>query len=196
MTAIEQVLRKYQTQSIVEDFKGKLYTKDGIAIIGQDPSITTRSEVKGTLMLDDLRSNLYKYISEDILKPLGRKVEDIVAFNLIEEQFSTSVLKIAEKKNINFYRLVDSIAEECYDKFLARLKQYKPKYLITLGKPVFNFIKRKSDAQIGKLKDVFAKVIPINLNGDSYLLIPCVHYNNRNTTHYRSQKYKLSELSL
>ena len=89
-----EIIKKYKTTNSVKDFIGKNYNHK-IAIIGQDPGITTKkNRVNTVLMLDDKNSRLYQYISKEILSPLNLSVDKIVAFNLIPIQLSSSILKI------------------------------------------------------------------------------------------------------
>ena len=189
-----EIFNKFKTTNTVKDYVGKIYNHR-IAIIGQDPGITTKnSKVNTVLMLNDKNSNLYKYISEEILDPLNLSINDIVAFNLIPVQLSSSILNISKQQKINFYSLVDNLAEYYYPSFLEKLKKYKPEYIITLGKPVFDFLKKKGNLKIGEIRKVFANKFPIHFNGSEFILIPGVHYNSRFRKPYDTQKERLKQI--
>ncbi|MBA7530566.1 hypothetical protein ES705_22774 [subsurface metagenome] len=190
-----EIIKKYKTTNSVKDFIGKNYNHK-IAIIGQDPSITTKNNrvVNTVLMLDNKKSNLYKYVSKEILNPFDLSVDEIVAFNLIPIQLSSSILKISQQRKINFYSFVYQLAEYYYPTFLKKLSKYQPEYVISLGKPVFDFLKQKSNLRTGAIKKVFAQPFPIYFNKRKFILIPCVHYNSRFRIPYNSQKEKLKQI--
>lgn len=193
---IDKLINKYQKNKIIKDFIGIDYKTDGIAIVGQDPGITTQSIVNTVLMLDNEESQLFKYINKNILNPLDVSINEIIAINLIEKQFTTSLRDIAKGEKVSFYLLVSKIAQKYFSLFEIKLSKYKPKYLITLGKPVFHFLLSQSNKKSLEMKEVFARKIPIVINKEQYILIPCVHYNSRNIEIYRNQKDRLSNLRL
>ena len=190
-----EIIKKYKTTNTVKDFVGKNYNHK-VAIIGQDPGITTKNNnlVNTVLMLDDKKSNLYKYISEEILNPLNLSINEIIAFNLIPIQLSSSILKISQQQKINFYSFVHHLAEYYYPSFLKKLIEYQPEYIISLGKPVFEFLKRKGSLEIGEIKEMFAQSFPIYIEKRKFILIPCVHYNSRFRIPYDTQKEKLKQI--
>lgn len=189
-----EIIKKYKTTNSVKDFIGKNYDRK-MAIIGQDPGITTKNNrVNTVLMLNDKKSRLYRYISKEILNPLNLSVDETVAFNLIPIQLSSSILKISQQHKIDFYSFVYQLAEDYYPTFLQKLSKYQAEYIISLGKPVFEFIKRKGNLEIGAIKEVFAQTFPIYFNKRKFILIPCVHYNSRFRIPYDTQKEKLKQI--
>ena len=190
-----EIIKKYKTTNSVKDFTGKNYNHK-IAIIGQDPSITTKNNklVNTVLMLDDKNSRLYQYISKEILGPLNLSIDEIVAFNLIPIQLSSSILKISQQHKINFYSFVYQLAEYYYPTFLQKLSKYPAEHIISLGKTVFEFLKRKGNLKIGAIKEVFAQPFPIYIDKKKFILIPCVHYNSRFRIPYDTQKEKLKQI--
>jgi uracil-DNA glycosylase len=190
-----EIIKKYKTTNSVKDFIGKNYNHK-IAIIGQDPGITTKNNklVNTVLMLDDKNSRLYQYISKEILGPLNLSIDEIVAFNLIPIQLSSSILKISQQHKIDFYSFVYQLAEYYYPTFLKELRKYQAEYIISLGKPVFEFLKRKGNLEIGAIKEVFARPVPIYIDKRKFILIPCVHYNSRFRIPYNTQKEKLQQI--
>jgi hypothetical protein len=194
---IDYICSKYEIDDEISVFEGSKYASDGIAIVGQDSGITTSSKVRSVLMLDDRSSHLCRYISTHILGKLNRKLEEVIAFNLIDINFSTSILEIAKnEEGYAFYELVDCLAEHSYQNFLAKLDKYCPKYLITLGKPVFLFLSKKSGKNI-EFRKVFATQIKIDLEGHSLICLPCVHVNtfNRYRPVYGEQDDRLDRLA-
>ena len=138
---------------------------------------------------------LCRYISIHILSKLNRTLEEFIAFNLIDINFSTSIRKIANNEGYDFYELVNSLAEHSYQSFLARLDKYSPKYLITMGKPVFLFLSKKSGKNL-EFKEVFATQIKIDLEGHSLICLPCVHMTTFNVYRrvYGEQDARLERL--
>ena len=192
-----EIIKKHKTTNSVKDFIGNNYNHK-IAIIGQDPSITTKNNklVNTVLMLDDKKSRLYQYISKEIPGPLNLSVDEIVAFNLIPIQLSSSIRKITQQYKIDFYSFVYKLAEYYYLTFLEKLSKYQAKYIISLGKPVFQFLKRKGNLDIGAIKEVFARPFSIYINKRKFILIPCVHYNSRFRIPYHTQKEKLKQITI
>ena len=192
-----EIIKKYKTTNSVKDFIGKNYNRK-MVIIGQDPSITTKNNmlVNTVLMLDDKKSRLYRYISNEILSSLDLSINEIAAFNLIPIQLSSSILKISQLEKINFYSFVYQLAEYYYPAFLIKLRKYQPEYIISLGKPVFEFLKRKGNLKIGAIKEVFARPFPIYIDKRKFILIPCVHYNSRFRKPYDTQKEKLKQITI
>jgi len=192
---INYIRFKYEVDDEISDFEGSKYAYDGIAIVGQDSGITTSSKVRSVLMLDDRSSSLCRYISTHLLGKLNRKLEEVVAFNLIDINFSTSIRKIANNEGYDFYELVNSLAEHSYQSFLGRLDKYSPKYLITMGKPVFLFLSKKSGKNL-EFKEVFATQIKIDLEGHSLICLPCVHMTTFNAYRpvYGEQDARLERL--
>jgi len=189
-----EIIKKYKTTNSVKDFIGKNYNRK-MAIIGQDPGITTKNnKINTVLMLDNKKSNLYKYVSKEILSPFDLSIDEIVAFNLIPIQLSSSILKISQQRKINFYSFVYQLAEYYYPTFLKKLSKYQPEYVISLGKPVFDFLKQKGNLRTGAIKKVFAQPFPIHFNKIKLILIPCVHYNSRFRKPYDTQKEKLKQI--
>jgi len=190
-----KIITKYKTTNSVKDFIGNNYNHK-IAIIGQDPSITTKNNklVNTVLMLDDKNFRLHQYISKEILDPLNLSINEIVAFNLIPIQLSSSILNISQQQKIDFYSLVNHLADHYYPSFLKKLCKYKPEYIITLGKPVLDFLKQKGNLEIGEIREVFAQPVPIYINKRKFILIPCVHYNSRFLKPYYTQKEKLKQI--
>ena len=190
-----EIIKKYKKNNSVKDFIGKKYNHK-IAIIGQDPGITTKNNklVNTVLMLDDKNSRLYQYISKEILGPLNLSIDEIVAFNLIPIQLSSSILKISQQHKIDFYSFVYQLAEYYYPTFLKKISKYQAEYIISLGKPVFEFLKRKGNLKIGAIKEVFARPFPIYIDKRKHILIPCVHYNSRFRKPYDTQKEKLKQI--
>jgi len=188
-----KIITKYKTTNSVKDFIGKNYNHK-MVIIGQDPGITTKSKVNTVLMLDNKNSHLYQYISKEILGPLNLSINKIVAFNLIPIQLSSSILNISKQQKLNFYSLIDDLAEYYFSSSLEKLSKYNPEHIITLGKPVFDFFKKKGNLEIGAIKEVFAQKFPIHFNEKKYNFIPCVHYNSRFRKPYDTQKERLKRI--
>ncbi len=197
VNSMYEIIKKYKTTNTVKDFVGKNYNRK-MVIIGQDPSITTKNNmlVNTVLMLDDKKSRLYRYISNEILSSLDLSINEIAAFNLIPIQLSSSILKISQLEKINFYFFVYQLAEYYYPAFLIKLRKYQPEYIISLGKPVFEFLKRKGNLKIGAIKEVFARPFPIYIDKRKFILIPCVHYNSRFRKPYDTQKEKLKQITI
>ena len=178
---VKAIVEKYQDNRRIDPFEGSAHRKGGLAIIGQDPGITTNSQITKVLDLNREGSTLYRYISEHILSPMELNVDQIVAFNLIDIHLSTSLHSIANKENYEFYALIDDMAEMTFNDFLRKLHHYQPGYIVSLGQGVFRFLQKKSNLEPQPLKQAFAEPIKMNLGGCSLICLPCVH----NRTYYR-----------
>jgi len=169
----------YKTNYKIPDFKGNKYTTGCIAVVGQDAGITTSSKVNSVLMLNDSNSRLYRYVSNKITGCINRKIDEIVAFNLIKYNFTTSIKEIAHLEGYNFYELFNVFAHESFSDFLSKIDEYKPKCIITLGKPTFQFLCKKIDKNL-EFKECFASKIEMSLNKHHMTWMPCVHMNTYN----------------
>ncbi|MFA5055814.1 MAG: hypothetical protein WC562_06555 [Dehalococcoidia bacterium] len=190
---------KYQARKAYPpDFRGTDYKKGGLVIVGQDGGITTKSIVRKVLMLDDEDSSLYKYVSQHILSPLNLTVDQIIALNLVNLSFNTSLARIAKWESIPFDDLVNGLAELSYDDFKEKLSKYKPKYVITLGQPVFQFLQRKAGVTFHPIREVFATGIEIVLDNDPLICLPCVHMRTYNVNRkvYKDQDNRLRKWAL
>ena len=178
---VKAIVEKYQDNRSIDPFEGSGYRKGGLAIIGQDPGITTTSRITKVLDLDREGSTLHRYISEHILYPLELTVDQIVAFNLIDIHLSTSLHSIAKRENYKFYALIDDLAEMTFNDFIRRVRHYEPGHIVSLGQGVFRFLQKKSNLEPQPLRKAFAENIKMNLEGYSLICLPCVH----NRTYYR-----------
>ena len=190
---------KYQArEEYLLDFQGTDYKKGGLVIVGQDGGITTKSIVGKALMLDDKDSLLYKYISEHILSPLGLEVDQVSAFNLISISFNTSIAEIAKCESISLNDLVSQLAEFTYGDFKDKLVKYKPDYMVTLGNPVFEFLKKKTGITTLPIRDSFAVEYKMVLDGHPIICLPCVHMRTYNVYRkvYKDQDNRLRKWAL
>jgi len=181
---IHAIVEKYQDNRHIAPFEGSGYRKGGLAIIGQDPGITTSSRISKVLDLDREGSALHQYISKHILAPLELTVDQIVAFNLIDIRLSTSLHSIANRENYKFYALIDEMAEMTYNGFLRRVRDYEPGYIVSLGQGVFQFLQKKSHLKPQPIKQAFAGSIKMKLEGYSLISLPCVHVRTYNRYNY------------
>lgn len=191
---LDELIKKYGTKKRVPDYKGRRWKQGGLMLVGQDPGITTETEVCTVLMLDNKESSLAKYVLKNILKPLRLKIEEIVAVNLIEMHFGTSVRKIAQEQRIPFAKLVYKLTD--WNCFLEKIKKYQPSKIVTLGKPVFDTFTEKLNT--GEKWDKSKVGIPeiVEIASQKIMWIPCVHMNTfrRWKKYYKCQPSKLKRI--
>jgi len=150
------------------------------------------------LMLDEKDSSLYKYISEHILSPLGLEVEQITAFNLISLSLNTSLAAVARARRISLNDLVGQLAEFTYGDIREKLDKYKPDYMVTLGNPVFEFLKKKAGVITLPIRESFAVGYKMVLDSHPIICLPCVHMRTYNVYRkvYKDQDNRLRKWAL
>lgn len=159
----------------VQDFHGSRWEKGSILLIGQDPSVSTGAQVKRALMLDDPRSALSRYIAEGILTPLGWELDYIAATNLVKTRFRTSVSWIAKEEQQPLSRLVTELAKESWSEFQNTVRWYRPKAIVTLGRPVFSALNEIANLNLIWEKRFSGKQFNLPVGDADFRWVPCVH---------------------
>jgi uracil-DNA glycosylase len=186
----------YITDKKVSPFIGR-NAKGKVLLVGQDPTIQAKKEIRTVLELDKSNSNLYRFITQDILTPLNLTIDEVYATNIINHFFIKTPKQIAEEIGMSLSSFVNYFAEYCFGEFSKEITGITPKVIITLGEPVYEFFNYKFELGLDKIKNTFATLIKAHILDRNVNLIPCVHYNTANLQkHYSNQSEKLKQINL
>ena len=163
-----------------------------VMLIGHSPAVRTKEAATMVLKLDKKDQPLYKYINEKILLPLGVKMTELYATNLIKCQ----TIKLPEDINrkVGFF---NRCFVQCKTLLEVEIEQVNPDLIISLSETV---LKALSIEYIGielKMKDSFAQLLKLSINGKIYNYIPVVHIpkgkNSKVGKHYFPEQTKRLE---
>ncbi len=157
-------------------------TNPSIMLVGQDPTIA-KGQVYSALDLENTSSNLYKYISVDILNHAGQTLNNIYATNLIKCQFPNNQTpkSISEKNKIKIKDFLHPFFYNCKHWFSKEVRKINPKIILSLGGPVHQLLIEEFSWNVPmRMKDAFGNV----------LYIPCIHINTRRHKHYKERWQK------
>lgn len=141
-----------------------------VMLIGHSPAVRTSEPATVVLKLDREAQPLYKYISEKILAPLGIEIQEVYATNLIKCQ--TSCLPEDIKKEVVFF---DRCFARCKNLLEDEIEQVKPELIISLSETVLNILSLEYIGKRLTMKDSFAQIQKLTINGKIYNYIPLVH---------------------
>lgn len=162
-----------------------------IFLIGQDPTIE-RGEATAVLNLDKPKLPLYKFIFNEILKPLGLDLNDIYATNLVKCTFPNNQTpnKLAKKTKSSIINVIKPFFYNCNSWLESELKEIQPKLIISFGEPVHTLLVKKYNLDISeKMKECFSKVYPIKLLDMNVCYAPCVHVITKNRQKYYNKMW-------
>ena len=143
--------------------------KPKVMIIGHSPSVRTKEPATVVLKLNKPSQPLYRYINEFIVKPLGISFSDIYATNLIK----CYTTKLPEDiKRVDFFK---HSFKNCKQLLEEEIESIKPKLVISLSERVLKVLSNEYMGKTLTMKESFAKLFQISINGNSYNYIPLVH---------------------
>jgi uracil-DNA glycosylase family 4 len=159
----------------VKPFKG---SKPKIVLVGLNPTLSDR-KVEYVLELDNKNSSIYKFIVDEILKPVGLKLDHIYATNLVKCTFPDNHepgrICRNEKATKEF---LFSLFRYCRKHFETEVHEIKPKILILLGKiphqllvEAFNLDEQGFEKE---MKKSFSHIYHIDLLGHEIFYAPCI----------------------
>lgn len=145
-------------------------TSPKVMLIGHSPSVRTSEEAEVVLKMNLEKRPLYKYIIEQILKPLGIPIAELYCTNLIK----CKTTKLPEDFNKK-YRFFDIAFNNCKYLLELEIEALKPALIISLSERVLKYISLQYIGKQLKMKDSFGKLFKIQINGVDYPYIPLVH---------------------
>ena len=166
-------------------FKG---TNPSVMLVGQDPTIT-KGQVHSVLDLENTSSLLYKYVVIEILEPIGLKLDNIYATNLVKCRFlyNQTPKTISEDHGMAIKDFLFPFFHNCRQHFFSEVRQVHPKIILAFGEPIHQLLIEEFGWSVPpKMKDAFSKIYYVSLLGDDAYYIPCIHINSRNKLHYKN----------
>jgi uracil-DNA glycosylase family 4 len=162
---------------IAKPFKGN---KPKVMLVGLNPTLG-KGDASCVLELNNKRSSIFKFIVDKILKPVGLKLEDTYATNLVKctfpnNQEARDICKDA-KTNIkitvkDFY---SPFFHNCREHFEAEVREIKPKIIISFGEIPHQLIVEAFSLDVEKaMKKAFSKIYRVNLLGHEAYYAPCI----------------------
>ncbi len=144
-----------------------------VLILGHSPRVRTKSEITVTLDLNR-QSNLKNYIVGEILHPLGIKLEQCTATNLVKCKTidMPEEIKIGDKRTF-----MKQAFTYCSRHLEKEILLNDPKLIISLSERVAILLHRTfhSNMKVATMKEIFATKQNIIIREKNYLWIPVVH---------------------
>lgn len=148
-----------------------------VMLIGHSPAVRTSEPATVVLKLDRKTQPLFRYINEKILFPLGIKMSEVYATNLIKCQ--TSSLPEDIKKEVVFF---DRCFAHCKNLLEDEIERVKPELIISLSETVLKILSFEYLGKKLKMKDSFAQILKLSINEKTYNYIPLVHIPKGNNS--------------
>ena len=144
-----------------------------VLLIGHSPKVRTSSKISVTLDLTEDRQ-LRRYIENEVLQPLGLGLQHCVATNLVK----CLTDEMPEDMSVNGVPFMQKAFEMCKVHLIRELEIIRPKLLISFSQQVSDLLQKNfvgNDEQIRKMKDIFATLRQLPVEGKGYSWIPVVH---------------------
>ncbi len=179
---INQSMFEGELEYFNKPFRG---SKPLVMVLGQDPTIS-KGEVNSVLDLEDTKSKLFHFVISEIIEGVGLGKDDIYATNLIKCRFpNNKTPKLISQGKIKEY--LAPFFNNCREHLKREVRLIKPKIVLSLGEPVHQMLRESYHWEVpSKMKDAFGKSYEVSIKGDKVEYIPCIHYNSRNKSLYRS----------
>ena len=161
-------------------------TNPKVMLVGLNPTLANK-QVHTVLDLDNENSQIFKYITRDILKPTGIKLnEHIYATNLVKctfpyKQEPRVICKKAFHKNPDNKTVKNFLSpffKNCKKYFKEEINQINPKIIISFGEVPHQLVVEEFDLKkqnvYKDMKDAFSHICPVNLLGCNLFYVPCI----------------------
>ena len=196
----DDICSKYLTFEKPDSYFGE--SELNIVILGHSPKVRSVKRAKTVLKMDETKGQLYKYVTEKIIKQLGLNIDNCYCTNLLKCETSIAPEDIKPKEAK--YRFFNDVLRNCKVLFENEISIINPKIIIGLSEPVLKFISKNYcgiENKDSSMADAFGKLFKIKIAGKEYGYIPVVHYTTRKNVkeHYfdkeDNQISRLKELS-
>jgi len=142
-----------------------------VLIIGHSPAIKNKRRVETVLDFDREKSNLRRYIADNLLDPLGITIENIYCTNLMK-CFTDELPESKEKKSPG---TIKAITDNCFSLLEKEILAVNPKIVISLSETVLKIMTTRFIGKALRMKESFARPFDIAIQGKTYTYIPIVH---------------------
>ena len=175
-----KILSIHITFKKLPPYNGDNQTK--VLILGHSPKVRTKTSISVTLDLNQ-DNNLSRYINKEILFPLGIKIKECVATNIVKCLTS----KMPEDLTINGKPFMDSVFNFCKAHLIEEVKIIRPKLIISLSERVSDILQEEFglNGKVKKMQEIFATIKNLKIDNTIYPWIPVVHIPKAKVrTHY------------
>ncbi len=166
-----------------------------VMLVGQDPTVA-RGQIYSVLDLENTRGSLYKYIVGTILEPVGLKLDDVYATDLVKCRFpdNQTPRAVAKKHGMGITSFLFPFFRNCREWFLQEVNVIRPKIILSFGEPVHQLLIEEFGWSVStSMKEAFGITYKVWVLGDDTYYAPCIHINSRGHSHYRDLWSKFIE---
>jgi uracil-DNA glycosylase family 4 len=164
-----------------------------IVMVGHSPYVRSSQKAEYVLKIDRQKQGLYKYITGEILEPLGININNVYFTNLLK------CLTDNPPENIRPKAVFDEMLNNCKDLFEKEILIIRPKIIISLSECVLKFISKKYYKEELSMQRSFGEMFDIRISDNDYKFIPVNHILRKNSQAWKfylpKQTDKLKELS-
>jgi uracil-DNA glycosylase family 4 len=168
----DKLCAKYLTFKKPDSYFGK--SEINIIILGHSPTVRSNQQAKCVLKMDEQNKPLYKYINEEIIKPLGLNIDNCYCTNLLKCE--TSIVPENIKPEMEKKMFFNSTLKNCKDLFEIEISIINPKIIIGLSERNLKFVSENYYQNSLKMKENYGKLFEIKIAEKSYNYIPVIHY--------------------
>lgn len=143
-----------------------------VMLIGHSPSVRVAEKAETVLKMDKPNGNLYKYITKEILEPLGIEEDNLYCTNLIK-CFTEKLPEDVNRRNKNY---IEDIFEFCSRILEKEVELIKPELIISLSERVLKILSKKYMGEQYKMNESFGKLYTLNISNLKTKYIPVVHF--------------------
>jgi Uracil DNA glycosylase superfamily. len=167
-----------------------------VMLVGLNPTLANK-QVRTVFDLDNKDSQIFKYISHDILEPTRIKLnEHIYATNLVKCTFpyKQEPRVICEKSsgkkdNQTVKKFLSPFFQNCKKYFKEEINQINPKVVIFFGEVPHQLIVEEFDLQSQKvdkdMKKAFSNIYRVNILDRELLYVPCIRLKVKRRAYFR-----------
>ena len=170
--------------------------KPTVMLVGLNPTLT-KKQAHSVFELDNEDSTIYKYITHDILKRTGLKLDDIYATNLVKctfpyKQEPRVICKKAFHENPDNKTVKNFLSpffQNCKKYFKEEIDQINPKIVISFGEVPHQLIVEEFDLQSQKvhkdMKKAFSNIYRVNILHRDFLYLSCIRLRVKHLPYFR-----------
>lgn len=143
-------------------------------IIGHSPKTRTKSKISMTLDLNR-EKNLYRYICNEVLVPLGLCIENCAATNLVKcfTKVPPEDIRMRDRKTT----FMKTSFLYCKEHITKEIQLLNPKLIISLSQPASDILQTEfGQRRVPKpMKEIFGTMRSLDIQGVEYNWLPVVH---------------------
>ena len=141
-----------------------------VLIVGHSPSVRTAKEIRTVLDLDR-QDNLYRYLVNEVLEPLGLRLDQCAATNLVK----CFTRRLPENLESEGLPIMEAAFEECSQHFEQEVQLLQPRLVISLSERVLKLLAGRYLNLALTMKSMFGSLLYLPVGGTDIPWIPIVH---------------------